>query len=276
VLWRSLFDVGVWSRFGRNPRESLLWLLTPILDVSYQRRNSATIARSHDVVLSNLSALQSGRVKIVDLSELHTLEPFSRYRNTDAADRLGAAFAGHNSDKARHDYHLIYQPILAMVAESNPLPCLFEIGIGSNNLRVSNNMGVLGTPGASLRAFRDWLPTGRLIGGDVDASVLFNEERISTHFLDQLRPESLRAVLQKNSPIDLLIDDGLHTAEANSNTVISWLSVVQPSGWLVVEDISPGRSSEDLWKLLGQLLPAGYQSWLVKTSVGYCFLSRRD
>ena len=136
-------------------------------------------------------------------------------------------------------------------------------------------MGVWGTPGASLRAFRDWLPTGRLIGGDVDAQVLFTEERISTHFLDQLRPESLRAVLRANSPIDLLIDDGLHTAEANSNTVVSWLSVVRPSGWLVVEDISPGSSSEDLWRLFGQLLPAGYQSWLVKTNVGYCFLSRR-
>lgn len=92
VLWRSLFDVGAWSRFGKNPQKSLLWLLTPILDVSYRGRSSATIARSHNVVLRNLSTLQSGRVEILELSYLHTLQPFSHYYNEESAERLGATF----------------------------------------------------------------------------------------------------------------------------------------------------------------------------------------
>ena len=62
---------------------------------------------------------------------------------------------------------------------------LFEIGLGTNNINVRSNMGLDGKPGASLRAFRDYLNIN-VYGADVDKGILFEEDKIKTYFIDQL------------------------------------------------------------------------------------------
>ena len=88
---------------------------------------------------------------------------------------------------------------------------IFEIGLGTNNSDVVSTMGSNGKPGASLKAFKEYLPHANIYGGDYDKRILFNEKRIKTFFIDQTNPttfDDLDKVLSKD--FDLMIDDGLH------------------------------------------------------------------
>src|SRR5262249_45143750 len=101
-----------------------------------------------------------------------------------AAAELADLFNQYGSDKSSsHDYHLLYAPILAP-RRHEPLR-LLEIGLGTNNRDVVSTMGINGKPGASLRAFRDFLPRARIFGADIDRRILFSEDRIETYFVDQ-------------------------------------------------------------------------------------------
>lgn len=72
---------------------------------------------------------------------------------------------------------------------------------------------------------------------------------------------------------DLIVDDGLHSVEANMNTLLFAMKAVKPAGWVVIEDI-PARAL-DLWRIIGRLLlPAGHACRLVKCKRNYLFVAR--
>lgn len=162
------------------------------------------------------------------------------------------------SDKAAfHDYHLAYGPLLGPRRQT--ALNLLEIGIGSNNVDVPSNMGRNGHPGASLRAFRDWAPQATVVGADVDRRILFSEERIVTHFVDQTDPASLAALAALYPPgwFDIVIDDGLHTPHASINTVLFALPLLKDDGMIVIEDVSVVDAP--FWELAALLLGPGYE-----------------
>lgn len=147
----------------------------------------------------------------------------------------------HGSDKStRHDYHRIYATILQHV----PRGPMLEIGLGSNDPSVPSNMGIKGIPGASVRAWRDTQKFTEVWGADVDRGALFSEPGIQTRYVDQLIPSTLTELgeeISRNSPegLALIVDDGLHTSEANINTVSSLWPYVREGGFLCVEDMEP-------------------------------------
>ena len=128
-----------------------------------------------------------------------------------------------------------------------------EIGLGTNNINVMSNMSEFGKPGASLRAFRDYLPESKIIGLDIDKTILFSEERIETMFYDQHDPENF---LKLNSnlfgKIDIIIDDGLHSIIANLNSIKLAKKLLKPKGYLIIEDI--GLDSINLFVLCFEFL----------------------
>jgi SAM-dependent methyltransferase len=159
--------------------------------------------------------------------------------NADCRD-LAALFTKHGSDKStRHDYHFLYEYFLRGRRQA-PLKIL-EIGIGTNQEDVLSHMGPEGKPGASLRAFSEWAPQAELIGADIDTRVLFNEGRIKTFFVDQLKPETIRELCRRFAPhsFDLIVDDGLHTPEANLNFLLGAIDLLKEDGTLVIEDVAP-------------------------------------
>ena len=120
-------------------------------------------------------------LSIASLNGKATKVPLSRSHTslTTRAKRLAAAklkelYNQYGSDKARyHDYHLLYGSLLS---EPASVTALLEIGLGTNNPRLISNMGKRGRPGSSLRAFRDFLPTARIYGADIDRQILFEED----------------------------------------------------------------------------------------------------
>jgi tetratricopeptide (TPR) repeat protein len=146
---------------------------------------------------------------------------------------------GHGSDKASgwHNYTLLYHFMFHQ--RRNRVRSLLELGIGTNFTDIPSNMGEQGRPGASLRGWRDYFPEAEIVGADIDRRILFSEERISTHYVDQLSPEAIdelwAATLQ--APFDVIIDDGLHTFEANSLFMERSFGKLAENGLFVIEDI---------------------------------------
>jgi hypothetical protein len=191
-----------------------------------------------------------------------------------AAEQLKPLFDKFGSDKSTyHDYHLLYGSILS---EPESVTNVFEVGLGSNNRDVVSNMVGRGDqPGASLRAFREFLPRAQIYGADIDRRILFQDERISTFFIDQTDPTSFD-VLDAALPgeFDLIIDDGLHSPNANIATLSFGLGKVKAGGWVVVEDIAP--AALPLWQVISALLPEEYESHVVSAKGALLFTVRRS
>jgi hypothetical protein len=191
----------------------------------------------------------------------------------EAALRLQQLFNLYGSDKSNlHNYHWLYGAILK---DPQKVQAILEIGLGTNNEDVACNMGKGGRPGASVRAFRDFCDNATLYGADIDQSILFHEERISTFVVDQTKPQSIEALLQ-NLPaqFDLIIDDGLHATYANVLTLGYFLPLLKSGGWVVIEDVL--EMAEPVWQTVAALLPIElYEPYLIKAQNGYLFAVRR-
>jgi hypothetical protein len=142
------------------------------------------------------------------------------------------------SDKASgwHNYGFIYNYIIRPRRDA---VTLLEVGIGTPNVSLPSNMGASGVAGASLRAWRSWLPDSTIYGADVDRQILFRERRIETFFVDQLSPPSIDELAGKMpiQKLDIVIDDGLHTFQANSNLLQGLFPLLRKGALYIVEDI---------------------------------------
>jgi hypothetical protein len=183
---------------------------------------------------------------------------------------LASLFNRYGSDKSSfHDYHLLYGPMLAL-RRNEPLQ-LLEIGLGTNNPEIVSTMGISGKPGASLRAFRDFLPNAHIFGADIDKRVLFSDERIKTYFVDQTRKASFNdlALTLGSRRFDFIIDDGLHSPNANLATMIFALLILNKGGTFIVEDIS--ADAIPVWQTVAALLPSAYMPMIIQAKNGFLF-----
>lgn len=146
------------------------------------------------------------------------------------------------SDKGSyHQYHKLYAAIFEMVKlRSNKSGALLEIGLGTNNPELPSTMGLKGRPGASIRAFKDFCPALKVVGADIDESIIV--EGFETFIIDQLNPYSFD-LIEKEFPdgFDVIIDDGLHSPHANLTSLGCGLKLLRERGIFVVEDV-PNRA----------------------------------
>lgn len=184
---------------------------------------------------------------------------------------LGDLFTSYGSDKStHHDYHLLYAELVGR--KRFHLTSVIEIGIGSIDLLTPQNMGLNGSPGASLRAFRDWAPQAEVIGADIDEKTLFTEQRIQTCRVNQLERNSFQDLKKKmSSGVDLIVVDGLHTPRAEINTLLELLPYLRSDGCLVIEDISR-KSALLLWPFAKLMLRHRFDPSIRKMKNGYVFV----
>jgi hypothetical protein len=160
--------------------------------------------------------------------------------------KLCRVMTKHGSDKGRaHNYTTVYSALFKR-RYHQPLR-IFELGLGSNNPDVPSNMGVFGVPGASLRGWRELFPDALVYGADIDRTILFQEDRIKTFYCDQLDRSSIRELWSRPDlqvGVDIIIEDGLHTFEANISFLEESLDHLRPGGIYVCEDIMRDRVDE--------------------------------
>ena len=94
--------------------------------------------------------------------------------------------------------------------------------------------------GGSLRAWSAIFPESNIFGADIKKEYLFEESNIKTFYTDQLNKHELNNLYNKIKDIkfEVIIDDGLHTYEANINTFeILYPLLDKQNGTYFIEDI---------------------------------------
>ena len=116
---------------------------------------------------------------------------------------------------------------------------ILEVGLGTSNIKIASNMGSEGKPLASLRAWRDFFFNAEIFGADIDKNVLINENRIKTFYVDQTKKESIEEMWKNisHNDFDIIIDDGLHTFEANTCLFENSITFLSSSGVYIIEDV---------------------------------------
>lgn len=151
----------------------------------------------------------------------------------------------YGSDKGLgwHNYTLIYDKLFSKFIDKNIN--IFEVGLGTNNIDVPSNMGPNGKPGASLYGWREYFKNANVYGADVDTRILFESENIQTYFVDQLNKETIDNLWSK-IPVefDIIIDDGLHTFEANMSFLENSFHKLKEGGIYIIEDIFESKKQQ--------------------------------
>ena len=202
---------------------------------------------------------------LINETKIEELE--KKYLNNEKCEKLKNLFNQYGSDKVRTLLVYIYFEIF----NNFKINSLFEIGLGTNNINIRSNMGLDGKPGASLRAFRDYLGI-KIYGADVDEKILFEEKNIETYLIDQLETKTIKNIKKSIPKVDLIIDDGLHQPDANLNVILDLLDHLNPNGILVIEDIE--SDFVHIFKIIEKIYnnSDNYKSSLIKMTNGYCFL----
>lgn len=144
---------------------------------------------------------------------------------------LKELFNKYGCDKAKkHHYHTVYQPEFEPL--QNESINILEIGVFK---------------GESASAWIDFFPNATVYGLDIFVRVsaedipILQHPRVKWLKGDSTHP-SVNGAIQKAWPdvqFDIIIDDGLHTPEANAQTFKNLFPFVKSTGSYYVEDVWP-------------------------------------
>ncbi len=212
----------------------------------------------------------------------------------DARTPLCDLMSRHGSDKGRfsHNYTRAYDALLSNRRGSAVR--LFEVGLGSLDPRLPNSMGFARrldagySPGASLRGWREYFGEASAIhGGDIDHDIRLSGE-VTSHWVDQTDPESIRALWAKpelSQPMDVIIDDGFHTFHANRTFFEGSAARLAHGGLYFIEDIKEAEFplfddwvqelQKDWFVRLLELPPPAWPYWTV-TDNNLMVITHRD
>lgn len=141
---------------------------------------------------------------------------------------------GSDKGKDRHNYTKIYEELFDKI--KNDVHYLCEFGLGTNNINIKCNMGINGIPGASLRGWKKYFKNAMIYGGDIDKTILINEKRINSYYINVMNNESIKN-FWNNIPykMDIIIDDSLH--KFDTNCILFENSYNKFNKYYIIEDI---------------------------------------
>lgn len=259
--------INVLRDFGHfSPASNGDWKTKSLLTVATLRK----LPESLDLLMQ----IASGSERPLAVTEL--LEKEELASNAEQESRLEMLYRKFGSDKSTgHDYHRIYANLFPHL---DRVKTVFEIGIGSNNPKVVSHMGARHSGvGGSLRAHQEFFPDSQVFGFDIDRGSFITDERISCDWVDQTDYESIKRLggLAPSHGIDLIIDDGLHSLNANLNSLAGLLPLLSSEGWMIVEDIDSRLNS--IWGLVCTWLnQEGYRTYLLDMKDASVLAVRRD
>ena len=143
-----------------------------------------------------------------------------------------------NITSSWHNYTTFYYSIFKDLSQKQLR--IFELGLGTNNVKIPSNMGAGGRPGASHYGWSEFFPNSYIFGADIDNDILFNTDKIKTFYCDQTKTDIINEMwnkpdLQEN--FDIIIEDGLHEFHANVCFFENSIHKLKPNGYFIIEDI---------------------------------------
>jgi len=264
-------------KYMLDPRSAVAILVEPFIDVKLRKVSSKEIIRQNISALSALGKIGCVNFNPISLEEFLKDNFFVVSTSSDNAEKLKNLLDEFGSDKASmHNYYLIYQLIFdELKINAKKTAKIMEIGLGTNMLDVPSNMGRTGKPGASLRAFAAYSPEMIIHGADIDKRILFQDGKIETFWVNQLSYNALNQLFIDVNNYDLIIDDGLHTPEANLMTLSVSMRAVKIGGFVVVEDISGDDNTVNYWNIVSSLISPSFNCKLVNSKASLIFIAKR-
>lgn len=155
----------------------------------------------------------------------------------------------YGSDKKLSGYSVLYDRLFNK--QKNKINSFLEIGVGTLTPGPSSFSGNIQhyayyTPGGSLRAWRDYFPNAMVYGIDIADDCKLEEERIETFIfssLDGVKCDEYLGALT----FDIIIDDGLHTAIGQLETMKNLFHRVRTDGYYIIEDCGGGGDDKNVF-----------------------------
>lgn len=156
----------------------------------------------------------------------------------------------YGSDKVRSGYTTYYEMVFDDIR--NQITTFLEIGVGTLDASVpstfAGNLRYVPeyTPGGSIRAWKDYFPNAKIYGIDVADDCKIEEERLETFIFSSLEKNQADQHFEDET-IDIIIDDGLHTAIGQLATFRNFFSKVKAGGIYIIEDINGAGCGENVF-----------------------------
>ena len=147
---------------------------------------------------------------------------------------LGDLFNKYGCDKTRkHQYEKVYEPYLEQFKDKEI--SILEVGVFN---------------GHSTEAFHEFLPKANLYGLDIFVRTraedleCYKKDRTQWIKASSIDPSTPRLIKEKfgNVKFDVIIDDGLHTPQANKMTFRYLSPLLKDDGVFFIEDVWPLES----------------------------------
>jgi hypothetical protein len=155
---------------------------------------------------------------------------------------LAELFRKYGSDKDINGYSQVYFTLFDKMKDMKLN--FLEIGIGTMIPGAHSSMVGYAPahykPGASLRAWRDFMPNSRIIGLDIQLDTQFSdEERIETYLCYSVGTDEVNRWHEKMDGLmfDVIIDDGSHVASDQLITLSNFYPMLKPGGIYIIEDV---------------------------------------
>ena len=175
--------------------------------------------------------LKNDFIEVIEIDETTELcEIMERHGSDKSCKPTWVDYEGHN-------YTRFYSQLFNDIRTDNIN--FFELGLGTNNTDIPCNMGRLGTPGASLKGWKEYFPNAKIVGIDINPdckSVENPDQNIFIEIGSQDDTSFLQSVCEKHGKFDLILDDGSHINEHIINSFQFLIDWVKPEGVYVVED----------------------------------------
>lgn len=145
----------------------------------------------------------------------------------------------YGTDKCPQIAHL-YTPYYYQLfkGRQNSIKKVVEIGIGMPQTFPPPPKDYHYVVGASLRMWRDFFPNATVYGADIVPEAIFEDERIKTFLCDETKKEDLEKLIKNvGSDIDLFVDDGFHSKEAQIFLCKTVLPMLNKKVIYIIEDV---------------------------------------
>ena len=160
-----------------------------------------------------------------------------------------------------HNYTQFYHAIFNKISKEKLK--VFEVGIGSIDTNVTFHMKYSNEnymPLASLKAWKDYFSNSEIYGADIDEKIIQTLERIKTYHVDMTKKESILNMWNKiNDKMDIIIDDGFHSFDANINFFNYSYDMLKKNGYYIIEDIHRKPSNIKKFYKFFEKLEINYQ-----------------
>lgn len=167
------------------------------------------------------------------------------------SNKLTEIIEKYGSDKSLSGYDYFYNRIFDFYVGQNI--DYLEIGLGTliptipstfaGNVNHYNHY----TPAAVLKVWREYFENATIHGIDIGEDCMLNgEENIETFIVDSTNKQLCDEKLSDNM-YDIILDDGLHTAVGQLETLRNFFGRVKDNGLYVIEDVGGGGDSINVY-----------------------------